>query len=324
MGILVSLDNLSIGSLLASIAYFAMLGGPIRSLTRFFERYNHTKASGDRIVEIFNKYPDVREAEDAKPIEGFIKGRIEFMNVKFGYHPGNDIINDITLDIQPGELIAFVGPSGVGKTTLLHLVPRFYDIQEGSIKIDGEDIRAFKLDSLRKHIGIVMQDTFLFDGTIKDNITYGNIKATKDEIERAAEVAQLTDFINLLPKRYNTQIGERGVRLSGGQAQRLAIARALVTNPSILILDEPTANVDAITDEKLINAVRVLMKGRTTLVIAHRLWTIKNADRIVLLRDGKIEAIGNHQQLLDQNEFYKEFFASQFIKSDDIENRGVS
>ena len=202
--------------------------------------------------------------------------------------------------------------SGVGKTTLVHLVPRFYDVTESAVLIDGKNVKEYQLYSLRKNVGIVMQSVFLFDGTIADNIAFGKPEATREEIREAAQIAQLDDYIQTLPDKYDTPIGERGVKLSGGQAQRLSIARVLVTDPKLLILDEPTANVDAITDQNLMHAIQKIMKGRTTVIIAHRLWTIKNAQKIVLLKDGKIEAMGTHEELIQKSEFYREFFASQF------------
>ncbi len=309
------ISDITIGKLIAVITYFALLGGPIRALTAFVNIYNTTKAAAQRIFETMDRIPSIKDREDAIPLNT-VKGSLEFRNVHFSYAQNIEILKGITLEVQPGEVVAVVGPSGVGKTTLVHLVPRFYDVTDGSILIDGTDIRQFQLKSLRKNVGVVMQNVFLFDGTISQNIAYGKPEATQEEIETAAKIAQIDDFILALPNKYETQIEERGLRLSGGQAQRLAIARVLVTDPKLLILDEPTANVDAITDQKLINSVRAVMKGRTTIIIAHRLWTIKNANKIVLLKEGKIEAMGTHEELLHTSEFYREFFASQFQRSD--------
>ncbi|HME50595.1 MAG TPA: ABC transporter ATP-binding protein [Candidatus Lokiarchaeia archaeon] len=316
-GLFVVGKTFSIGELIATVAYFTQLINPLRMITRFLGLHAVAKAAGTRIFEILDKKSSIADEPGAVPLAE-VEGNVEFKHVSFQYEPGHDILTDINLNIPAGKIVAFVGPSGVGKTTLLHMLPRFYDPVEGEILMDGKNIRSFKVDSLRKNVGIAMQDTYLFDGTISDNITFGNTQASKEEIQEAARVARLDKFIESLPAGYKTFVGERGVFLSGGQAQRLSLARVLVTNPKILILDEPTANVDAVTDKEIMDAVRATMRGRTTLIIAHRLWTIQHAEQIVLLKNGRIEATGTHQELMETSSFYREFFSSQIQEPNGI------
>ena len=310
-GWLIIKGEFTIGMLMGAIGYITMLQRPIRMITRLTYLVARADTAAVRIFELLDTQSEIKDSPDAVKLTN-TQGKVEYKNVCFSYTDENYIINDVSLCVQPGQTAAFVGPSGVGKTTALHLLPRFYDLNSGQILIDGIDIKNIVVKNLRKNVGIVMQNTFLFDGTIADNISYGKMNAPLKNIKRAAETAQISDFIETLPLGYNTPIGERGIRLSGGQAQRLSLARVLVTDPKILILDEPTAQVDAITDQKLINAVREVMKSRTTFVIAHRLWTIKNADIIFVMKEGKIIASGKHDDLVKNNAFYREFFASQF------------
>ncbi|KKM63951.1 hypothetical protein LCGC14_1506290 [marine sediment metagenome] len=304
----------SIGILIATLGYLAMLIKPLSSITSFVGSANSARIATKRIFAILDKIPKISDHAEAIELKN-LDGKIEYKNVNFHYKEKNKILSNINLTIKPGEVVAFVGPSGAGKTTLLHLLPRFYDVVDGEICIDDINIKHIKLNSLRKKVGISMQDIFLFDGSIRENIVFGKEDATIEQIRNAARIAQVDEFISSLPDNYDTIIGERGVKLSGGQAQRLTLARVLVTDPKILILDEPTANVDADTDERLINAVKRAMKGRSTLIIAHRLWTIYHADKIVVLRDGNIEAIGTHDDLIQNSSFYQEFFATQFNRN---------
>jgi len=313
-GLAIINGSFSIGILIASLGYFAMLTKPLSSITTFVSAANLAKIATKRIFAILDKVPKISDSAEAIELKK-LDGKIEYKNVNFHYNEKNKILSNINLTIKPGEVVAFVGPSGVGKTTMLHLLPRFYDVVDGEICIDDINIKHIKLNSLRKKVGISMQDIFLFDGSIRENIVFGREDATIEQIQNAARIAQLDEFISSLPDNYDTIIGERGVKLSGGQAQRLTLARVLVTDPKILILDEPTANVDAATDERLINAVKRAMKGRSTLIIAHRLWTIYHADKIVVLRDGNIEAIGTHDDLIQNSSFYQEFFATQFSRN---------
>ncbi|MEG2814312.1 MAG: ATP-binding cassette domain-containing protein, partial [Oscillospiraceae bacterium] len=251
------------------------------------------------------------EKPDAINVEK-VDGNIEFKNVSFKYDDSNDILSNINLSISKGKTIAFVGSSGGGKTTLCHLIPRFYDINSGEIVIDGINIMDFTLESLRKNVGIVQQDVFLFEGTIWDNIAYGNLDATDEEIINAAKMANIHDFVLELENGYKTNIGERGVKLSGGQKQRLSIARLFLKNPSILILDEATSALDNATELLIQDALDKLSVGKTTLIVAHRLSSIKNADNIVVLTKNGIEEQGTHSELLNNDGLYKELYNSQF------------
>lgn len=257
-------------------------------------------------------FPDIHDVKDAIEVD-HVKGNVVFENVSFGYEADRTILKDISFSVTAGNTIALVGASGGGKTTLCSLLPRFYDIQSGSIQIDGIDIREYKLTSLRKHIGIVQQDVFLFDGTIRDNIMYGNTEATEAQLTQAIEDAQLNDLIEQLPEGLDTLIGERGVKLSGGQKQRVSIARIFLKNPPILILDEATSALDTETEKAVQKALERLSINRTTLVIAHRLATIKHADRIIVVQNGEIIEQGAHDNLLHQDGAYKNLILAQTV-----------
>ena len=268
--------------------------------------------AGERIFEILDTASNVVEKDDAIDVPT-VRGALSFEDVTFSYPEKDPILKNITMDIQPGERLAVVGPTGAGKSTLVSLIPRFFDPDSGRILLDGMDIKDFKLKSLREKIGYVLQDTFLFDGTIKDNIAYGKPEANMDEIVEAAKLAEIHDFIMTLPKQYETEIGERGVRLSGGQRQRIAIARVLLVDPPILILDEPTANVDANTEAKLQQALFNVTKNRTTIIIAHRLWALKNTDRIAVIENGCLTQLGTHEELVQVEGFYKDAVMKQAL-----------
>jgi ATP-binding cassette subfamily B protein len=304
---------INFGDFAAFLLYIGNFLNPIRKLINFVEQYQSGTSGFKRFVEIMDKEIE-RDDPGAKDIYT-VKGDINFNNVTFAYDNNNEILKDITIDIDAGKTVAFVGPSGGGKTTLCHLIPRFYEIEDGSISIDNIDIRGFTRRSLRKNIGIVQQDVFLFTGTIFENIQCGRYDATKEEVYEAAKKANIHDLIMSLPEGYDTYVGERGVKLSGGQKQRISIARVFLKNPPILILDEATSALDNATELLIQKSLEELSKGRTTVVVAHRLSTIKNADEIIILTDKGIQEKGRHQELLDKKGIYAGLYNSQFINA---------
>ncbi len=305
-------ELITIGDLLAYTLYISYFMVPIRRMANLMQQLQEGMTGFERFVEVMNIKSDIVDKEDAIELKD-VKGHIQFKDVSFSYNNGGkQVLKDINIEIKPGKTVALVGPSGAGKTTLCHLIPRFYDIDSGSILIDGIDIRDIKLASLRQNIGIVQQDVFLFTGTIKENIAYGDPTKTDEEIVQAAKRAKIHDFIMTLPNGYDTHIGEKGVKLSGGQKQRISIARLFLKNPPILILDEATSALDNQTEILIQQSLEELAKGRTTLVIAHRLSTIKNADEILVLTNNGIEERGSHEELLAKGGIYKELYESQF------------
>ena len=287
---------------------------PVTTLINFVEQYQNGVTGFKRFLEILDEKPELQK-DDAVELTDVV-GKIEFKNVSFGYETKQGVLKNINLEIEPGQTLAFVGPSGGGKTTICHLIPNFYRIQEGEILIDDKNIDNFTFESLRRHIGIVQQDVFLFNGTIMENILYGKLDATYDEVVEAAKKANIYDYIMSLPEGFDTQIGERGVKLSGGQKQRLSIARVFLKNPAILILDEATSALDNTTEILIQQALDELCKGRTTLVVAHRLSTIKNADKIVVISQGEIIEQGTHSELIKKDGIYKKLYSLQFRKED--------
>lgn len=290
------------------IAYFMQ---PIRRLTSFVEQYQSGMSGFKRFIEIMDTKSDIIDSKDAKELDQ-VEGNIDFKNATFKYNENTEILSNINLQIEAGKTLALVGPSGGGKTTICHLIPRFYELNEGEISIDGIDIKDVTLKSLRRNIGIVQQDVFLFTGTIKENILYGNPEANDEEVVKAAKNANIHEFICSLPDGYDTYVGERGVKLSGGQKQRISIARVFLKNPPILILDEATSALDNTSELIIQKSLEDLSKGRTTIVVAHRLSTVKNADEIVVLTDKGIIEKGPHEELMVKDGVYSKLYNAQF------------
>ncbi|MCQ3035214.1 MAG: ABC transporter ATP-binding protein/permease [Bacilli bacterium] len=288
---------------------------PINQLIAFMEQLESASAGFERFIHVMDEEEETIKNGSKEMLS--IEGNIEFKDVSFSYDKSNEgVLNNVSFSLEKGKTLALVGPSGGGKTTICHLIPRFYFIEQGQILIDGVDTSEYTLESLRRNIGIVQQDVFLFGGTIRENIMYGNPNATEEELIEAATKANIMEFISALPDGWDTQIGERGVRLSGGQKQRISIARIFLKNPPLLILDEATSALDNATELLIQNALTELAKGRTCIIVAHRLSTIKNADIIAVVEEGKIQEMGTHQVLLDQNGKYKELYDLQFRVDD--------
>jgi ATP-binding cassette subfamily B protein len=304
-------NELTVGGFMGFLLLVNVFFRPVEKINAVLETYPKGIAGFKRYLELLDTVPDIADAPDAISI-GHLKGEIRFENVSFGYEPHKRVLNEINLSIYPGETVAFVGPSGAGKTTICSLVPRFYDTTMGRITVDGIDIRKMSLASLRRNIGIVQQDVFLFAGTIRENIAYGRLEATEPEIMEAARRARLDDMISQLPDGLDTIIGERGVKLSGGQKQRLAIARMFLKNPPILILDEATSALDTETERAIQASLSELSVGRTTLVIAHRLATIQNADRIVVVDETGVAEQGRHHELIASGGIYQRLHEAQY------------
>lgn len=310
-GYFVAKGKINIGDLVAYLMYINQFLQPVKRLANFIEQFQKGMAGFKRFVEITDIKPDIVDKEGALSL-GRADGVVRFENVKFSYDDHNEILTDIDLNVGSGETVAIVGPSGAGKTTLCSLIPRFYEIDEGSIRVDGTDIRDVKIEDLRRNIGIVQQDVFLFSGTIKENILYGDLDATDEQVEEAAKAANAYDFIMELEGGFDTYIGERGIKLSGGQKQRISIARMFLKNPPILILDEATSSLDTQSEAIIQKSVEDLAKNRTTFIIAHRLGTIKNAKRIVVLTDNGIEEQGTHKELMAKRGTYYNLYSTQF------------
>ena len=302
--------------LITFMLYITSFITPVRKLTTFAEVFTNGLAGLKRFVEIMRVEPSIKEEPHAAVLED-VKGHLVMDNVVFSYNNNAEVLHGISLDIKPGECVAVVGHSGGGKSTLCQLIPRFYDVEEGSISIDGHDIRTVTKSSLRNAVGIVQQDVFLFADTVYENIRYGRPDASFEEVQEAAKEAEIYDDIMNMPDGFDTYVGERGTLLSGGQKQRISIARIFLKNPPILILDEATSALDSVTEANIQKAFGRLSQGRTTIIIAHRLATVKNADRIVVIDDGRIQEQGTHSELIRKGGMYAQLYHTQMLAGQD-------
>jgi subfamily B ATP-binding cassette protein MsbA len=302
---------LTLGGLVAFISYVASFYEPINRLVEVDNTVQQAIAAGERVFEMLDTVPEIEDAPDAFELPA-IHGAVTFEGVSFRYGTGEEVLRDVSFEMQPGQVVALVGPSGAGKTSIANLIPRFYDPVRGRVTVDGYDVSRVKLASLRQQVSVVLQDTFLFNGTVRANIIYGRPDAGENEMIAAAQAAYAHEFIANLPEGYDTEIGERGVKLSGGQKQRLALARAILTDPRILILDEATSSVDAEAEYLIQQALEKALEGRTALVIAHRLSTIRHADKIIALEGGHIVEVGDHRQLLARGGLYSQMYRRQY------------
>jgi ATP-binding cassette subfamily B protein len=313
-------QRISLGTLFAVTQYVLVLATPVRTFGFMVTWFMRGYSGAERLFSILDTEPTIQDAPDAIELQ-HVNGYVNFEHVSFAYGTGPDVLHDITIDAQPGRVIALLGPTGSGKSTILNLLPRFYDVREGRITVDGHDVRSVTQASLRRNIGFVLQDVFLFNATLRDNIAYGIENATEEQVIAAAKMARIHDFALGLPDGYDTWVGERGVTLSGGQKQRVAIARTLLLNPRILVLDDATSSVDMETEYLIQQALDAVMRGRTTFVVASRLRTVKNADQILVLEKGRIVERGSHDELLALGGAYTRLYDVQLREQEEFEER---
>jgi ABC-type multidrug transport system fused ATPase/permease subunit len=316
---LISRGTFTVGELAAYLIYVSNFYQPVGDFIRTSDSIQRALASGERIFEVLDTRPAIEDPPNPVPLP-VIRGEVEFRNVSFRYPTGEEVLSNINIHVLPGQKVALVGKSGAGKSSFISLIPRFYDVTEGAVLIDGIDVRSVRQSNLRRHIALVLQETFLFDGTVRENLIFGRPDATEEEIIAAAKAANAHEFIERLDDGYDTQIGERGVKLSGGQKQRLAIARAILADPKILILDEATSSVDSYSEFLIYQALDRLMEGRTTFIIAHRLSTIRKADIILVLDEGSVVEHGAHEELLEADGVYAQMYRQQYFLSEDLED----